>query len=61
MPRTDFLAMYKKFIEEKLRAEISECGNSLYIIVFTVSGVFNNKLKDYEFKWKPDDLRSKVD
>ncbi len=61
MPRTDFLAMYKKFIEEKLRAEISECGNSLYTIVSTVSGVSNNKLKDYEFKWKPDDLRNKVD
>jgi len=61
MPRTHFLAMYKKFIEEKLRAEISECGNSLYTIVSTVSGVSNNKLKDYEFKWKPDDLRNKVD
>lgn len=53
--------MYKKFIEEKLRAEISECGNSLYTIVSTVSGVSNDKLKDYEFKWKPDDLRNKVD
>ncbi len=61
MPRTDFLAMYKKFIEEKLRAEITECGNSLYTIVSTVSGVPDNKLKDYEFKWKPDDLRNKVD
>ncbi len=61
MPRTDFLSMYKKFIEEKLRAEITECGNSLYTIVSTVSGVSNDKLKDYEFKWKPDDLRNKVD
>ena len=61
MPRTDFLAMYKRFIEEKLRAEISECGNSLYTIVATVSNVPINQLKDYEFKWKPDDLRNKVD
>lgn len=61
MPRTDFLGMYKKFIEEKLRAEISECGTSLYTIVSTVSGVSNNKLKDYKFKWKPDNLRHKVD
>ncbi|KAL8910952.1 MAG: hypothetical protein Q9171_003819 [Xanthocarpia ochracea] len=61
MPRTDFLGMYKKFIEEKLRAEISECGNSLYTIVSTVSGVADDKLKDYEFKWKPDDLRKKDD
>ena len=61
MPRTDFLGMYKKFIDEKLRAEISECGNSLYTIVSTVSGVSKDKSKDYEFKWKPDDLRNKVD
>ena len=61
MPRTDFLGMYKNFIEEKLRAEISECGNSLYTIVSTVSGVSDDKLKGYEFKWKPDDLRNKVD
>ena len=61
MPRTDFLAMYKKFIEEKLKAEISECGNSLYDIVSSVSGVPAEGLKTFEFKWKPGDLRKDLD
>jgi hypothetical protein len=57
MPRTDFSAQYNKFIEPKLKDQLTE--KSLYDIVKTVSNS-KNELAQEEFKWATD-TRTEID
>ncbi|KAI9660364.1 MAG: hypothetical protein M1821_009714 [Bathelium mastoideum] len=50
MPRTDFVAQYIKFIEPKLKNQLSDKKTSLYDIVEKVSGA-GPKLAKETFKW----------
>ena len=51
MPRTDFVTQYTKFIEPKLKDQLSNNQKSLYNIVEKVSGA-GSKLAKGTFKWK---------
>ena len=61
MPRTDFLTMYKTFVEGKIKSQLADCKTSLYDIVSALSGIANDGLKDYTFKWQAGTLRNTGD
>jgi hypothetical protein len=52
MPRTDFATQYTKFIEPKLKGQLSDKKTSLYDIIEKASGSDSNLAKS-TFKWKP--------
>lgn len=52
MPRTDFVAQYARFIEPKLKDQLSNKKTRLYGIIEKVSGA-GPKLAKETFEWKP--------
>ncbi|KAL8714481.1 MAG: hypothetical protein Q9225_006573 [Loekoesia sp. 1 TL-2023] len=59
MPRTDFAAQYRQFVEQKLQAQFCDGETSLYDVVQKVSGR-DDKLAKEKFRWTPG-IRRNID
>ena len=63
MPRTNFLTMYNTFARNKLQEQF-KFSTSLYDIVRAIAAVEPGPqldISNMKFKWKPSDLRNRVD